>query len=78
MELKLQSYNKMHIDIYVINLESGEELWRFTGFYRESKRELRYKSWDRLQLLKSKSSLPWLCASDFNEVLDPSEHFGVQ
>jgi hypothetical protein len=48
VDLKLQSYDKMHIDVAVLNPETGEEWWRFTGFYGESRRELRYRSWDRL------------------------------
>lgn len=52
--------------------------WQFTGFYGEAWRELRYRSWDLLKLLASRSNLPWICARDFNEVLRAEEHFGGQ
>lgn len=52
--------------------------WRFTGFYGESRRELRHRSWDLLKLLNTKSDLPWLCARDLNEKLDASEQIGGQ
>lgn len=52
--------------------------WRFTSFYGESRRELRYRSWDYLRYLNTQSDLPWLCAGDFNEVLEAHEQFGGQ
>jgi hypothetical protein len=68
----------MHIDVAVLTLGTGEELWRFTRFYDESKRELSYRSWDCQRLLSGMSNLPWLCTRDFNEVLEAFEHFGSQ
>jgi hypothetical protein len=55
--VKLQTYNKLHIDVMVINLVTDEELWHFTGFYGEARRELRYRSWDCLRLLNSRSNI---------------------
>ena len=46
--VKLQSYDKLHIDVMVVDPTSGEERWRFTGFYGEARRELRYRSWELL------------------------------
>ena len=63
-------------DAMVIDPVTGGELWRFTGFYGESRRELRYRSWDLLKYLNTQSASPWLCAGDFNEILDASEQFG--
>lgn len=74
--VKLQSYDKLHIDIHVVDPVSDAVLWRFTGFYGESKRELQYRSWECLHYLNSQSSAPWLCAGDFNEILDAREQFG--
>lgn len=56
--------------------ETGDQEWRFTGFYGESRRELRYRNWDLLKLLHTRNNIPWLCAVDFNEVLDAGEQFG--
>jgi len=78
VDVKLQSYDKLHIDVAVLDPDTKEERWRLTGFYGESKRELRFRSWDCLKMLKSKSNLPWLCAGDFNEILDASKQFGGQ
>lgn len=75
-DIKLNSYDKLHIDVTVLDPSTQEELWRFTGFYGESRRELRHRSWERMRWLKNFSSLPWLCAGDFNETLDASEQFG--
>jgi hypothetical protein len=74
--VKLQSYDKLHIDVMVVDPTSGEERWRFTGFYGEARRELRYRSWELLHFLSAQSNAPWLCAGDFNEILDAHEQFG--
>jgi hypothetical protein len=37
--VKLQSYDKLHIDVMIVDQLSGAEFWRFTGFYGESRRE---------------------------------------
>jgi hypothetical protein len=76
--VQLESYDKMHIDVTIQSSSSQTGEWRFTGFYGEARRELRYRSWDLLKLLSTKSSLPWLCAGDFNEVLHAEEQFGGQ
>ena len=76
MSVQLKSYDKLHMDAMVIDPVTGGELWRFTGFYGESRRELRYRSWDLLKYLNTQSASPWLCAGDFNEILDASEQFG--
>lgn len=62
VDVKLQSYDKLHIDVAIIDPGTQQEVWRFTGFYGESKREMRYRSRDCLRLLNTKSTLPWLCA----------------
>lgn len=72
----MESLDKMHIDVTVLDPVTKMDKWRFTGFYGESRRELRFRSWERLKLLNDQSSLPWLCVGDFNEVLHASEHFG--
>ncbi|KAK4566162.1 hypothetical protein RGQ29_002398 [Quercus rubra] len=36
----------------------------------------RFKSWDLLHQLHRQSSLPWLCASDFNKITRQSEKSG--
>jgi hypothetical protein len=78
VEVKLESYDKHHIDVTAkLALRRNVE-WRFTGFYGEARRELRFRSWELMRLLNTRSDLPWLCAGDFNEVLHASEHWGGQ
>lgn len=68
--MKLQSYDKIHMDVVIVDQTSGAELWRFTRFYGEARREWRHRSWELLQFLCNQSTIPWLCAGDFNEILD--------
>lgn len=44
INVKLQSYDRIHIQVTVLDLVSQEELWRFMGFYGEPKKELRTQS----------------------------------
>jgi hypothetical protein len=76
VEVKLNTYDKLHIDISVLDSVTMEEKWRFTGFYGAARRELRHRSWDCLRLLNSRARLPSLCAWDFNETLVAEEQFG--
>jgi hypothetical protein len=59
--------SKYHIDVEIT--ENDGYKWRFTGVYGEPKQEERNKTWKLLRTLKNHSSLPWLCAGDFNEIL---------
>ena len=53
IEVNLKSYDKLHIDVEIWYSGSQRAAWRFTGFYGESRSELRYRSWDLLKLLQS-------------------------
>ena len=53
-----------------------EDEWRFIGFYRESKTANHHLSWSCLRSLKSRNSIPWLCAKDFNEIIRSHEKIG--
>lgn len=44
LKIKLQSCDKLHIDVVVLNPETDEEVWQFTGFYDEPRREHRCRS----------------------------------
>ena len=53
-EVKVQSYDKLHIDVEIWYSGSQRAAWRLSpGFYGESRSELRYRSWDLLKLLQS-------------------------
>jgi hypothetical protein len=59
--------SKYHIDVEIT--ENDGYKWGFTGVYGEPRQEERSKMWRLLRTLKNHSSLPWLCAGDFNEIL---------
>lgn len=71
-----KSCNKSHIDAWVASSEGVGRTWRFMGFYGEPMREQRGNSWYLLNFLRNETDLPWLCAGDFNKILDASEYFG--
>lgn len=56
VEVGLLSYSQNHIDVEVRS--PGDSMkWYFTGF---SEQNLRYRSWELLRLLETRSSPPWL------------------
>lgn len=60
----------------VLITESPEEApWRATFIYGEPRVEDRYKTWEILQRLKSRSNEAWMVAGDFNEAMWQFEHF---
>ena len=73
-DVKVESSSLNHIDI-IINGDK-ENAWSFTGFYRAPETQLRIDSWNLLRNLNGQSSLPWLCAGDFNEILKSHEKLG--
>lgn len=78
VEVKLEAYDKLHIDVTTKLVSARDSEWRFTGFYGEARRELRHRSWELLKFLNSKNDHLWLCADDLNEVLHASEQISRQ
>ena len=76
--VQFQSYDKLHIDVLILDHSTREAKWRFMGFYGEARREQRHRSWECLRYLKDQSDLPWLCVGDFNECLEAQEQIGGQ
>ncbi|KAL0456837.1 UNVERIFIED_CONTAM: putative mitochondrial protein [Sesamum latifolium] len=72
VDVQLQSFSRYHIDVS-IKLEESEEWWRFSGVYGEPDSHKREVFWSLLRRLHSQSVRPWLCTSDFNEILEHSE-----
>lgn len=70
----MEGFDKNHIDT-IIN-KNKENKWRFTGFYGELDTQKRVESWDLLRDLNQKFRLPWLCAGDFNELVQSDEKLG--
>ena len=74
VDFLVDTYSPNHIDAVINKGKEGE--WRFTGFYGESETSNHYISWATLRRLKSKFTLPWLCAGDFNEIICAHEKLG--
>lgn len=74
-DISLQSFSLKHIDVNVAD-PSSTQVWRFTGIYGFPEESQKLKTWDLLRLLGPLSSLSWLCACDFNEILYNSEKKG--
>ncbi|KAL0427154.1 UNVERIFIED_CONTAM: hypothetical protein Slati_2890200 [Sesamum latifolium] len=77
VSVALQTYSLNHIDVSV-QLEDSGDCWRFTGVYGEPDTQQRQSTWDLLARLHSQSHQVWLCAGDFNEILDQSKKSGGQ
>ncbi|KAK4397309.1 hypothetical protein Sango_1567500, partial [Sesamum angolense] len=71
----LQNYSHNHIDVFV-KLEDSKDWWRFTGLFGEPETSKRERTWNLLSHLHGQSGRVWLCAGDFNEILDQSEKLG--
>ncbi|KAK3195440.1 hypothetical protein Dsin_026750 [Dipteronia sinensis] len=74
VDVNLFSFSRYHVDVKVLS-HSGFT-WRFTGFYGHPEVSQRHHAWTLLRRLHSRSDLPWLCAGDFNEILEDSEKQG--
>ena len=70
----LIGFSKFFIDIEVSI--SGMSKWRLTCFYGHPERNNRSASWTMLRGLAVKSSLPWCCLGDFNDLLSQSKKHG--
>ncbi|KAL0458750.1 UNVERIFIED_CONTAM: hypothetical protein Slati_0502200 [Sesamum latifolium] len=75
VSVQLQSFSHNHVDTSV-QLEECQDWWRFTGIYGESDNSKRGLTWNLLARLRAQSDRSWLCAGDFNEILDQSKKSG--
>ncbi|KAJ8770332.1 hypothetical protein K2173_014942 [Erythroxylum novogranatense] len=73
VQLSIRSYSPNFIDC---ELQCSVRTWRFTGFYGYPERTRRRDSWQLLRSLVARSSLPWLCASDYNDITADFEKDG--
>ena len=69
--MSIDTFSKNHIDA-IIN-KRKKDSWRFTGFYGDQVTHKRFESWNVLHQLNKRFCLPWLCAGDFNEIVQSSE-----
>ncbi|KAA3453178.1 reverse transcriptase [Gossypium australe] len=64
----LQSFSKSHIDV-LVNDQTEEQQWRFTGFYGSPYPQEKEDSWNLLRRLRQQVDQPWLVCGDFNEIM---------
>lgn len=69
-----QTYSPHHIDVQV--LMPSTQPWRLTGFYGYSEEQLKPETWRLMRHLYNRSTLPWLCVGDYNEILVSEEKNG--
>jgi hypothetical protein len=74
--LEIFNYSRHRINA-IIRIEDGSPGWKFTGFYGNPNNAKRSESWDLLRLLKSFQPTAWLCAGDFNEIIEQKEKEGA-
>lgn len=75
--LEIFNYSRSYIHA-IVKDDEGNPHWILTGFYGHPDSARRGESWALLKHLKSLHSLPfWLCAGDFNEILEQSEKDGA-
>ncbi|KAM6600853.1 hypothetical protein CsatA_020462 [Cannabis sativa] len=73
-DVKVLNYATNFVDVEVRSTDVGE--WRLTGFYGESKRNLRGASWEQLRTLARGNTLPWCVIGDMNNVLSQEDKKG--
>ena len=74
-DVEFLSKSLNHIDV-VVNPNHFSDRWRFTGFYGHPNTAEKFRTWDLLKDLTGRSSLPWLVAGDFNDILHNGEKDG--
>ena len=75
IKFELLNYSQYHLAAKIDGV--GPDPWRLTLFYGEAQIPERYKTWDTIKGLAATSNLPWIAVSDFNEVLNLSDHNGI-
>ena len=66
-------FSNNHIDL-VISESTGD--WRLTSYYGFLEHHRQRASWYLLRALEIRSSFPWVCIGDFNDILSPSDKKG--
>lgn len=72
--MNLIGYSVNFIDVKILLPDTSQ--WRLTGYYGFPERQRRQHSWNLLRDLSTKSTIPWCCVGDFNDLLAQSEKRG--
>lgn len=51
----------------------GWDKWILTGYYGQADKNRREFSWELLRTLAGRSSHPWVCVGDYNDLLYQSD-----
>ena len=73
--VNMQTYSPHRIDAQVLTPSSPP--WRLTGIYGHLEKQMKLKTWKLLRNLNTRSSLPWMCIGDYNEILTFEEKNGT-
>lgn len=73
--VRLRHFFHRHIDVEV-GVRGSSEISRFTGIYGFASNGERVLTWDLLRTLTAQSTLPWMVAGDFNEILSNADKSG--
>jgi hypothetical protein len=73
--VEIINYSRRHVNAKV-NFKQTNKEWQFTGFYGHPEVGKRKEAWNLLRFIKPSAPTPWLCAGDFNEIIDDSEKLG--
>ena len=68
LSCSISGFSNNHIDL-IITKSTGDS--HLTGYYGFPERHRRRASWTLLHALAIRSSLPWVCIGDFNDLLSP-------
>lgn len=64
VDIQLQTLDRLHIDVAILDPVTKEEKWRLTGFYGEAWRDFHHRRWECLKMLKRRRSLSWICTRE--------------
>ena len=68
------TYSLHHINTWV--LPPLAQPWRLTGIYGYPNEQQKPETWRLLWHIHNRSTLPWLCIGDYNEILNSNEKNG--
>jgi hypothetical protein len=72
--IEVQNFSRRHINAIVST--TGENSWKWTGFYGHPDTNRREEAWSLLRKLSVLQPETWMVMGDFNEILDSSEKRG--
>lgn len=68
------SFSHFHIDAMIKDV--NHKAWHFSGFYGNPSSDQRHHGWHLLWRLANVNDAPWLCAGDFNEIMEDTDKCG--